>query len=1062
MNQIMKKKSFGLYKKSPGEESLREHSLKAELESGTSLLEGNLRYSIIAEKQNFSNTITVNENNIIVLGQEKVLSAKLFHWEDYLKYAQKQWDWLVCLKIALDIYHGETKGYYGVPYIKEERERKLKHKMMDLIQEGIKSMIKNYNRDGTSRSSDYSADNIAIKASVEFCNRIDEINFLFTGIIKLFIEENLEDKFIENLEPFILSGYFKDKTLPSPVLKKICDHYFNNEKYHCFERIVSKLNFSHYDLFNELETICKEKMLTTALIHLIITSTSRTDKNACLKILNNVFNRFKQASKYNTLDEVKEILLKDEESKYKIETSYEYIGLKLLYIIRLFIKGERFPSGRLNEHQKTLFLSQSIEFLLREDEATELMKLDARTFFNVVSGLYLNSYISEILAQKNNELNDKDEPKIPFTHTKIVDILHERVLSIDKQQYIKFEYSYFVIKIADSDFCKENAKDMSEKIYQSAYNIMQEIIKLNDSPKKNPALEVTNRYKYAGPEGMEIKKIEAEILSVIPYYTPRMDTRELDNLIDSAEQLKLDKLKIHLYEQKQEFGRCIMIYLESDHVKKTDVFQWLFNLSKKKDKKKESKIEDLKVKISNVIEDLVTIDATKTGNIIDEWLPDKQKEVINKLGKTPKLQLQYLESYLEEREEDIIEKFAVSSIQSKSSLEANNYKAYLIKHVELLAKNNDPKLIDVVKKKHYPLGWLDSVAKGSSTLIQEARAHLKKREGMYSESIKIFLDLVKSIDRAKIEEELLTEGQVRNKRGHVLSFSDIFIEIWENLRLHSKENPESDEIWVETLRTLFAMRNNSLTKDPKTDMISQFIYTKIERLMELMSEYVNFEKIIEVLLSIDNDLTYQHAKEWFKSLYVSKNDQELLYTSAKRLLSNENSSLIDTIIERNNAGFIGEREKQICALWNAALGCFVVDCAFILTQCDHQFHSKCFFEEIKNRKLQEGKKDFKPECPICKKNHIEFDDKKSKASKEGRRGRRRNRKKTDSNTNDEEAGDEEEDDISNHPLMDKTTPIRTMDQYEKEYKSMDNAVYKQKLSAFDEDFAASQLNFMID
>ncbi len=87
---------------------------------------------------------------------------------------------------------------------------------------------------------------------------------------------------------------------------------------------------------------------------------------------------------------------------------------------------------------------------------------------------------------------------------------------------------------------------------------------------------------------MDIKKIEAEILSVIPYYTPRMDTRELDNLIDSAEQLKLDKLKIHLYEQKQEFGRCIMIYLESDHVKKTDVFQWLFNLSKKKDKKKES------------------------------------------------------------------------------------------------------------------------------------------------------------------------------------------------------------------------------------------------------------------------------------------------------------------------------------------------------------------------------------------------------------------------------------------------------------------------------------------
>jgi hypothetical protein len=61
---------------------------------------------------------------------------------------------------------------------------------------------------------------------------------------------------------------------------------------------------------------------------------------------------------------------------------------------------------------------------------------------------------------------------------------------------------------------------------------MKEFIKLNDGPKKNIALEVTNKYKYAGPEGMDIKKIESEILSVIPYYTSRMDAKELDNLID--------------------------------------------------------------------------------------------------------------------------------------------------------------------------------------------------------------------------------------------------------------------------------------------------------------------------------------------------------------------------------------------------------------------------------------------------------------------------------------------------------------------------------------------------
>jgi hypothetical protein len=102
-----------------------------------------------------------------VLGQEKILSAKLFYWENYLHYVKKHSDWLVCLKVALDIYHGEMKGYYGVPYVKEEREGKLKHKMKDLIEEGVREMIKNFTANpSTSESSDYQVDNIAIKAAL--------------------------------------------------------------------------------------------------------------------------------------------------------------------------------------------------------------------------------------------------------------------------------------------------------------------------------------------------------------------------------------------------------------------------------------------------------------------------------------------------------------------------------------------------------------------------------------------------------------------------------------------------------------------------------------------------------------------------------------------------------------------------------------------------------------------------------------------------------------------------------------------------------------------------------
>lgn len=84
--------------------------------------------------------------------------------------------------------------------------------------------------------------------------------------------------------------------------------------------------------------------------------------------------------------------------------------------------------------------------------------------------------------------------------------------------------------------------------------------------------------------------------------------------------------------------------------------------------------------------------------------------------------------------------------------------------------------------------------------------------------------------------------------------------------------------------------------------------------MQEMSENIEFEDIIKVLLQIDPAADYCYTKNWFQQLFISKNDQELLLTSAKQLLSNENSALIDKIVERYNVGFVGSRDKQICGL----------------------------------------------------------------------------------------------------------------------------------------------------
>lgn len=236
---------------------------------------------------------------------------------------------------------------------------------------------------------------------------------------------------------------------------------------------------------------------------------------------------------------------------------------------------------------------------------------------------------------------------------------------------------------------------------------------------------------------------------------------------------------------------------------------------------------------------------------------------------------------------------------------------------------------------------------------------------MHIEAINLFLKLLTEIKPSEIENQIYA-GINLDAKSHSLNFNLLFGEICDSLRCHAKIKPDDDAIWFKTLKVLFTIRQNVAKEkdEKKTQKLEEAVVNnKISELMQIMSEYIDFEKVIEFLLEIDKTLAYNHAKDWLNNLYVSKNDQELLYSSAKRLLSNENSALIDVIIERNNIGFIGERDKQKCSLCDITLGGFVNDCAFILTQCEHKFHSKCFFEEIKNRRIIDGKKDsdVKPE-----------------------------------------------------------------------------------------------------
>ena len=74
----------------------------------------------------------------------------------------------------------------------------------------------------------------------------------------------------------------------------------------------------------------------------------------------------------------------DKSRKYEIEQSYSYIGYKLLWILSLFLKGKKFPSGELDASQYNSHVLNIVDFVTDEQNLALLLDFDSDAFFSTV------------------------------------------------------------------------------------------------------------------------------------------------------------------------------------------------------------------------------------------------------------------------------------------------------------------------------------------------------------------------------------------------------------------------------------------------------------------------------------------------------------------------------------------------------------------------------------------------------------------------------------------------------------------------------------------------------
>ena len=149
--------------------------------------------------------------------------------------------------------------------------------------------------------------------------------------------------------------------------------YEQRKEFKVLEKVIQQLNLRHYTEYGlkpgsisvrqQLEVVCKNYCLVSALLYLF--TSDAKDKGGCQQILNMMLKNLEEKRNLERLqekrgsdvagprkitkDDIRLLRNVDKDLKYEIEKSHLYIGYKLLWIIRMFLDGKKFPSGDLEE-----------------------------------------------------------------------------------------------------------------------------------------------------------------------------------------------------------------------------------------------------------------------------------------------------------------------------------------------------------------------------------------------------------------------------------------------------------------------------------------------------------------------------------------------------------------------------------------------------------------------------------------------------------------------------------------------------------------------------------------
>ena len=318
----------------------------------------------------YKNTLIIrsmNKNRVFLLKEhEKLLELGLFPYKEFLEKIIKNNDFIVFFKFIFNVYQCQEALLLDIPDSPEQRKI--------IVRDALISVYQSY-----------------IKFSPNDTNTLffvvletDNIELLFTEIYNFYVNEGIENIFLEALEPFIIMK--KIKYMPSKSLRPIVTYYQKIEKLEIVQNLIFSLDYTRIDPC-PLITLCLEFHFFKPLIYIC---TVYTDD--FITPLIKIFSLYEQNTNKNDSS----------------------LGRKCLEFLKMSLNRKLITGGLIDINKYQLVLEQLIVWVFEIDNMRDLMEIEPKEFFEMIEEVFKEENISYLknykpenvkLPLKNDEIS---------------------------------------------------------------------------------------------------------------------------------------------------------------------------------------------------------------------------------------------------------------------------------------------------------------------------------------------------------------------------------------------------------------------------------------------------------------------------------------------------------------------------------------------------------------------------------------------------------------------------------------------------------------------------------